>query len=189
MHMIAKNRGFTVVELLIVVFIVAILVSIVIPAIYTVKHKAEQIICVNNMRQLFLAFEQYTNDNNGLLPQSNNSETSKDGSRSCSAEVWFKAIDSYLTTLQLPGKRDEISPEERLLQVKQDPIFKTIPLSEQDNTRTIKMNQNLVPASDCQRYIETIENPTKTVLLFDGNIYNSSGNDRAAVQRQQIFFL
>ena len=181
MHMIAKNRGFTVVELLIVVFIVAILVSIVIPAIYTVKHKAEQIICVNNMRQLFLAFEQYTNDNNGLLPQSNNSETSKDGSRSCSAEVWFKAIDSYLTTLQLPGKRDEISPEERLLQVKQDPIFKTIPLSEQDNTRTIKMNQNLVPASDCQRYIETIENPTKTVLLFDGNIYNSSGNYSSAV--------
>src|SRR5574342_94810 len=98
MYTIAKNRGFTVIELLIVVVIVAILVSIVIPALYTVKHKAQQIICVNNMRQLFLAFEQYTNDNNGLLPRPNNSDTSKDGSRNCSAEVWFKAIDSYLTT-------------------------------------------------------------------------------------------
>ncbi|MFN3531466.1 MAG: prepilin-type N-terminal cleavage/methylation domain-containing protein [Candidatus Brocadia sp.] len=179
--MVAKNRGFTVVELLIGVGIIAIMIGIIIPALYTVKNKAQQIVCANNMRQLFFAFEQYANDNNGLLPRTNNSNTSKDSSRNCNAEVWFKAVDNYLTSLQLPVKRDEISPEERLLLVKQDPIFKTVPLSEQDNTRTIKMNQNLVPASDCQRYIETIENPTKTVLLFDGNIYNSSGNYSSAV--------
>lgn len=114
-------------------------------------------------------------------PRPNNSDKSKDGTKDCNAEVWFKAIDNYLTTLQLPDKREEISTEERLLLVKQDPIFKTVSLSEQGNTRTIKMNQNLVPASDCQRYIETIGNPTKTVLLFDGNIYNSSGNYSSAV--------
>lgn len=179
--MAEKNQAFTIIELFIGISILAIMMGIIIPALYSIKNKAQQIVCANNMRQLFLAFEQYTNDNNGLLSRPNNSDTSKDGSRSCSAEVWFKAIDSYLTTLQLPGKRDEISPEERLLRVKQDPIFKTVPLSEQVNTRTIKMNQNLVPASDCQRYIETIENPTKTVLLFDGNIYNSSGNYSSAV--------
>jgi len=166
-----------VIELLIVVVIITILASIIIPVLYAAKHKAEQIMCANNMRQLFLAFEQYVNDNNGLLPRPNNSDISKDGTKNCGAEVWFKAIDNYLTTLQLPGKRDEISPEERLLQVKQDPIFKTVPLSEQENTRTIKMNQNLVPASDCQRSIETIENPTKTVLLFDGRINNDGVAD------------
>ena len=181
MYATVKGRGFTVIELLIIVIIVAVLVSIVIPAIFAAKQKAQQIICVNNLRQLFLAFEQYTNDNNGLLPRPNNSGTSKDSTKICTADVWFKAVDSYLTTLQLPSERGEISQEERLLLIKQDPIFKTIPLSEQDNTRTIKVNQNLVPASDCQRYIETIENPTKTVLLFDGNIYNSSGNYRSAV--------
>lgn len=181
MYATVKGRGFTVIELLIIVIIGAVLVSIVIPAIFAAKQKAQQIVCVNNLRQLFLAFEQYTNDNNGLLPRPNNSGTSKAGTKICNAEVWFKAVDSYLTTLQLPSERGEISQEERLLLIKQDPIFKTIPLSEQDNTRTIKVNQNLVPASDCQRYIETIENPTKTVLLFDGNIYNSSGNYSSAV--------
>lgn len=170
MCMVAKNQGFTVVELLIGISIAAIMIGIIIPALYTVRHKAQQIVCTNNMRQLFFAFEQYANDNNGLLPRSNNSNTSKDGSQNCNAEVWFKAVDNYLISLQLPSKRDEISPEERLLRVKQDPIFKTIPLSEQGNTRTIKMNQNLVPASECQRSIETIRNPTKTVLLFDGRI-------------------
>ena len=39
------------------------------------------------------------------------------------------------------------------------------------------MNQNLLPASECQRSIETIENPTRTVLLFDGRINNTSVAD------------
>jgi len=173
MYVTVKSRGFTVIELLIIVIIVAVLVCIVIPAIFAAKQKAQQIICTNNLRQLFLAFEQYTNDNNGLLPRPNNSGTSKDGTKICNAEVWFKAVDNYLTTLQLPTERDEISQEERLLLIKQDPIFKTVSLSKQDTTRTIKMNQNLLPASECQRSIETIENPTRTVLLFDGRINNS----------------
>ncbi len=177
MYVTAKSRGFTVIELLIIVIIVAVLVCIVIPAIFAAKQKAQQIICVNNLRQLFLAFEQYTNDNNGLLPRPNNSGTSKDGTKICNAEVWFKAVDNYLTTLQLPSERDEISQEERLLLIKQDPIFKTVTLSKQDTTRTIKMNQNLLPASECQRSIETIENPTRTVLLFDGRINNTSVAD------------
>ena len=36
------------------------------------------------------------------------------------------------------------------------------------------MNQNLLPASECQQSIETIQKSTKTVLLFDGRI-NSDG--------------
>jgi prepilin-type N-terminal cleavage/methylation domain-containing protein len=152
MHTVLRNRGFTVIEPLIVVIIVAIIVSIIISALYAAKHKADHVTCINNMRQLFLAFEQYVNDNNGLLPRPNHSNTSKDGTKNCNAEVWFKAVNNYLTTSPLPGKRDEISQEERLLRVKQDPVFKTVPLSEQVNTRTIKMNQNLVPVSDCQQY-------------------------------------
>ena len=169
-----RSHGFTVVELLIAVIIIALMVSVIIPALFAAKQKAQQIICVNNLRQLFLAFEQYTNDNNGLLPRPNNSETSKDGTKICNAEVWFKAVDRYLTIWQLPNERGEILQEERLLFIKQDPIFNTVPPSKQDKTRSIKMNQNLLPASECQRSIETIVNSAKTVLLFDGRI-NSDG--------------
>lgn len=169
-----KVRGFTLIELLIIIVIIAVMVSFAIPAIFAAKQKAQQIICVSNLRQLFFAIEQYVNDHNGLLPRSNNSSTSKDGSKTCDAEVWFKAVDRYLTALELPTERGDISDEERLLHIKQDPVFKTIALTDQDATRTIKMNQNLTPASECQRSIETIENITRTVLLFDGRI-NSSG--------------
>src|SRR3989304_4067404 len=178
---VLKKQGFTFIELLVTIGIIAILAGLIIPMLNMARHKAQHILCVNNMRQLFIAFEQYANDNNGFLPRPNNSDTSKDGTKNCIGEVWFKAVDNYLSALQLSSKRDEILLEERLMFVKQDPVFKTVPISEQDATRTIKMNQNLVPASECQRSIETIENPTKTVLLFDGNIYNSSGDYSTAV--------
>ena len=158
---VLKKQGFTFIELLVTIGIIAILAGIIIPILNMARHKAQHILCVNNMRQLFIAFEQYANDNNGFLPRPNNSDTSKDGTKNCIGEVWFKAVDNYLSALQLSSKRDEILLEERLMFVKQDPVFKTVPISEQDATRTIKMNQNLVPASECQRSIETIENPDK----------------------------
>jgi prepilin-type N-terminal cleavage/methylation domain-containing protein/prepilin-type processing-associated H-X9-DG protein len=177
MNTTVENKGFNIIELLIVLVVIAVLAGVVIPVLYAAKHRAQQIVCVNNLRQIFLALEQYTNDNNGWLPRPNNSDTSKDGTKECSAEVWFKAIDRYLMALQPPSNRDTISLEERLLQVKQDPIFKTVPLSKQDTTRTIKMNQNILPASECQRSIETIGETTRTVLLFDGRINNTSVAD------------
>lgn len=176
-----KDQGFVLVELLITVAILGILACMIIPVIYAAKNKSQQILCVNNMRQMFLALEQYVNDNNGFLPRSNNSSTSGDGTKECMAEVWFKAIDRYLINSQLPTQRDVISQEERLLKVKQDPVFNTVAFSNQDTTRTIKMNQSLTADSECQRSIEDIHYQTKTVLLYDGNIYNSSGKYSSAV--------
>ena len=140
MYTTTKNQAFTVVELLIILIIFGILVGIVVPVLAIAKNKAQQIACASNLRQLYIAFEEYITDNNGLLPRSNNSNTSKDGTKICIAEVWFKAIDNYLIVSQLPSKRDIISPEERLLRVKQDPTFTTVSFSKQDTTRTIKMN-------------------------------------------------
>ena len=168
-----KKQGFTIIELIIIVMIIGILAGILVPTLSTTLNKAYQIECTNNMRQVFLAIEQYVNDNNGLLPRPNNSETSKDDTKTCTGEVWFKAIDRYLSVLIPPLERDEISLEERLIFVKQDPVFKKVPISERDTTRTIKMNMNLVQDSECQRTIEAVYNPTRTVLLFDGRINNA----------------
>jgi len=176
-----NNQGFVLVELLITVAILGILACIIVPVINAAKGKSQQVVCANNMRQMYLALEQYANENSGLLPHSNNSNTSADGTKKCSAEVWFKAIDRYLINSQISAQRDVISQEERLLKVKQDPVFSTVIFSSQDTTRTIKMNQSLTADNECQHSLENIPYPTKTVLLFDGNIYNSSGNYSNAV--------
>ena len=62
-----RRRGFTLIELLVVIAIIAILASLLLPALKKTREFAKSALCNGNLRQINLAIFQYTNDNDSYL--------------------------------------------------------------------------------------------------------------------------
>lgn len=64
----ASRRGFTLLELLVVIGIIAVLAGLLLPALLSARESGRRARCVSNLRQLSLAMVVYTDDSNGKLP-------------------------------------------------------------------------------------------------------------------------
>ncbi len=67
-HRRQPRRGFTLIELLVVISIIAVLVSLVAPAVQNARRAARRMQCLNNMKQVSLAMINFSSATGGQLP-------------------------------------------------------------------------------------------------------------------------
>lgn len=87
-------RGFTLLELLVVIAIVALLTSILVPALNKAKATTKDLLCTSRLRELGSIWKMYTNDNDGRFME-------RGCGSSHGAVTWFHSIRGYYSNLEM----------------------------------------------------------------------------------------
>lgn len=125
-----SKEGFTLVELLVVISIIALLVSILLPALSRARISAKKTVCKSNLRQWCIASMTYALDWEGLLPRQDIPVTT--GQNVWDVSIKFmrgdRANDKYGQYLEGPNRRDCVMVEYGIV----DESFVYCPLSPPD---------------------------------------------------------
>jgi prepilin-type N-terminal cleavage/methylation domain-containing protein/prepilin-type processing-associated H-X9-DG protein len=124
----AFRKGFTLVELLVVIGIIALLIAILLPALSSARAQANTLKCASNLRQIGTITHMYANENKGWIPRDYNHGAQYDTGQYLYAEQFGKYFLNDFVSIGAqggaPASRDiALKPQFARIEVYQCPVF------------------------------------------------------------------
>jgi competence protein ComGC len=94
-------QAFSLLELLVIVVVITLVVLVLVPSLREAKQKSQQIDCLNNLKQVGLAFRLWAGDSMDRMPM--NATASRGGTKEVANEAWrtFQVLSNELSTPKL----------------------------------------------------------------------------------------
>jgi prepilin-type N-terminal cleavage/methylation domain-containing protein len=156
-----NTTGFTLVELLVVIAVLALLAGLALPALLKTSEASNQTKCLSNMRQLSAAYLLMVADKDGVLVPNSDSTTKL---------TWYNAVDDYMPTkLETSGDWRSLCCPSALAGLAKVGVNSSTTSS---SRATYGLNSEIDSAGDLKR-MANLTKPSATILLGDTDISNT----------------
>ena len=163
-----RRRGFTLVELLVVVGILALLAALLVPAVIAAGRRAQQTACGSNLRQIGLAFQLYLNESGQTYPYANDPVSRDPFYWLWMGRGWRGALREYLDdtreVLHCPADETAVQKWESTSYAYSMAFYHT---PEQINRMTQPSDTYSNPQPGAPRRISQVSYPSRKVMVAE----------------------